>query len=77
MTPGKLDMKTSRHVSVDYTMHALAEFKRKLQPQLPVGTSFKFAYISGVMVERDQTKKLWFAEEVRHIRVCYVFFSLE
>jgi len=59
-----------RRVSVDYTMHALASFKRTLQPQLPAGTAFKFAYISGVMVERDQAKKLWFADEARHIRVC-------
>jgi len=72
MTPGNLDMKTIRHVSVDYTMHAIAEFQRKLLPQLPAGTRFSFAYISGFMVERDQTKKLWFLEEVRHIRVCTV-----
>ena len=72
MKPGNFDRETMRRVSVDYTMHAVSEFKRKLQPQLPNGTSFKIAYISGVMVERDQEKKLWFADEARHIRVCHL-----
>lgn len=69
MKPGNFDRETIRRVSLDYTMHALSGFKRKLLPQLPDGTTFKLAYISGVMVERDQEKKLWIADEARHIRV--------
>jgi hypothetical protein len=34
------------------------------------GKRFRYVHLSGAMVERDQTKALWFKSNVRRIKVC-------
>lgn len=61
-----LTMEEARHVSIDYTMHAASVLTQELaQP----GKPFRFAYLSGVMAEKDQEKSLWFMGEARRMRV--------
>lgn len=56
-------------VCYDYTMHAL-----KSMASL-ANKPFRFIYVSGILIERDQTKELPYLAEYRHMRVCF-FFSL-
>jgi len=53
-------METARKVNVDYTLAAANAFATSLTPQLGDGKRFRFVCLSGMLVERDQQKKLWF-----------------
>lgn len=57
-------MDTARKVSIDYTNAAV-----KALDQISEGKKIRFVYLSGAIVERDQTKPLWFLQEPRRIRV--------
>jgi len=62
-----MDPAAIRRISVDYTITAARAFSSQLTTS---GTTpFRFAYLSGAMVERDHNKKTWFANEALHIRV--------
>jgi hypothetical protein len=49
------------------TVNAFTTF---LAPQLRNGRRFRFVYLSGLPVERDQTKTLWFGRDLRRFKVC-------
>jgi hypothetical protein len=57
---------TARIVSLDYTLAAVRVFQDICQQP------FRFIYCSGGAAERDQTKSLWFMQDYRRIRVCYL-----
>jgi hypothetical protein len=48
-------------------VNALTTF---LASQLRDGKRFRFIYVSGLLVERDQTKTLWFGRDMRRFKVC-------
>lgn len=54
---------------MDYTMAAVKALKSTLED----GQQFRFVYISGSLVETDQSKKLWLMGDLRHMRVCLSF----
>lgn len=65
-----LSPEENRKINLDYTLAAAETFARVLGPKVEKGKKFKFVYLSGMMTERDQTKKnLWFMAEARLIRV--------
>lgn len=58
--------KEARRISIDYNIaagEAFAEVGREN------GVRFKMVYVSGELVERDQSKSLWLIPESRRIRV--------
>ncbi|KAI4252468.1 MAG: hypothetical protein LQ352_004279 [Teloschistes flavicans] len=64
-----LSPEENRKINLDYTLAAAETFARVLGPKVEKGKKFKFVYLSGMMTERDQTKKnLWFMAEARLIR---------
>ena len=65
-TPRNPDIETTRRINVDYTMATANTFKSFGSEPTP----FRFVYVSGLMVEKDQEKNLWFGSAPRKIRVC-------
>ncbi|KAI4193901.1 MAG: hypothetical protein LQ350_008098 [Teloschistes chrysophthalmus] len=64
-----LSPEDNRKINLDYTLAAAETFARVLGSKLEDGRKFRFVYLSGMMTERDQTKKnLWFMAEARLIR---------
>ncbi|EHA20991.1 hypothetical protein ASPNIDRAFT_194525 [Aspergillus niger ATCC 1015] len=63
------DTETARKINVEYTMAAMRAFGTHL-PSLAEGDGkkFRFVYLSGGMSERDQSRSLWMAGEMRKIR---------
>ncbi|KAI9728645.1 MAG: hypothetical protein M1828_002751 [Chrysothrix sp. TS-e1954] len=55
-----------RTSDVDYTLTAARKFLSEIQRT--EGTPFRFVYLSGMLVERNQNAKLWFLSEVRKMR---------
>jgi hypothetical protein len=51
-------------------MAAVNAFTTFLASQLRDGKRFRFIYVSGLLVERDQTKTLWFGRDMRRFKVC-------
>ncbi|KAI9712046.1 MAG: hypothetical protein M1820_001755 [Bogoriella megaspora] len=64
------DQEVARKVSIDYTMTAAKVFSEAHAELSNESRKFRFIYLSGIAAERDQTKKLWFMQEYRRIRVC-------
>ncbi|KAI4099053.1 MAG: hypothetical protein L6R37_006158 [Teloschistes peruensis] len=63
-----LSPEDNRRINLDYTLAAAETFARVLGSKME-GRKFRFVYLSGMMTERDQTKKsLWFMAEARLIR---------
>ena len=62
-----------RRSEIEYTMAAATAFTRELAPMLPQGKKFRFVYLSGMIAERDQGKRLWYAQDGRRIKVCTFF----
>ena len=56
---------------VEYPMAAINAFVTSLAPQLHHGKRFRFVYVSGMLSERDQEKKLWIAQGPRRYKVRY------
>ena len=64
---GVANMETQRSVIVDSTLGAARAF---IGADLAgKGNKFRFVHLSGMFVEKDQTKRLWFLNEARKIRV--------
>lgn len=57
-----------RRVDVGYSQAAAEAFTRYLQPQLPTGKKFRFVFTSGIVSEKDPSRKLWFLEDGRRSR---------
>ncbi|EGP87788.1 unnamed protein product [Zymoseptoria tritici ST99CH_1A5] len=53
-----------RDVHMDYTMAAVKALKSSLKN----GQQFRFVYVSGALVETDQSKTLWFMGDMRRMR---------
>jgi hypothetical protein len=51
-------------------MAAVNAFTTFLASQLRDGKRFRFIYVSGMLVERDKTKTLWFGRDMRRFKVC-------
>ncbi|BDD54870.1 hypothetical protein MPDQ_002451 [Monascus purpureus] len=74
----KKDEELNRRVSVDYTVAAAKAFQEAfgfsevnsdanmINPAR--NKRFRFVYVSGFLAERDQSKSLWFAQDLRRIR---------
>ncbi|GCB25706.1 hypothetical protein AAWM_08591 [Aspergillus awamori] len=64
------DTETARKINVEYTMAAMRAFGTHLPSLLEGGgkKKFRFVYLSGGMSERDQSRSLWMAGEMRKIR---------
>lgn len=66
------DNDEARRVSLDYTLAAARAFTEQ-QQHAAAGdgrdSKFRFIYMSGKAVQRDQTKSLWFLSEYRKMRV--------
>lgn len=65
------DIDEARRVSLDYTLAAARAFTEQQHAAARDGreAKFRFIYMSGKAVQRDQTKSLWFLSEYRKIRV--------
>ncbi|KAL8824881.1 MAG: hypothetical protein Q9170_008009 [Blastenia crenularia] len=63
-----LSQEQNRIINLDYTLTAAKTFVEKLAPRLREGKKFRFVYLSGMLTERDPSKKLWFMKEARLIR---------
>lgn len=59
----------ARRVCVDYTMAAVKVFTENAAAKEDRGSKFRFIYVSGMAVQRDQTKSVWFMSDYRKIRV--------
>ena len=68
------DTETARKIN-EYTMAAMRAFGTHLPSLLEGGgkKKFRFVYLSGGMSERDQSRSLWMAGEMRKIRVLLLF----
>ena len=55
-----------RRVSIDYQQAAAEAF---VSATAASGVKMRFVYVSGGLVERDQSKSLWFTDELRKVRV--------
>ena len=67
------NMETSRTVIVDSTLAAAKAFvDAKVAGE---GQKFRFVQLSGMFVEKDRRKKLWFMDEGRKIRVSNISFE--
>jgi hypothetical protein len=64
------DNDTNRKVSIEYTLAAAKAFDQGAIMENDKAKKFRFVYLSGGAVERDQTKPLWFMQDYRRIRVC-------
>ncbi|KAI2906882.1 hypothetical protein CBS147371_10994 [Aspergillus niger] len=64
------DTETARKINVEYTMTAMRAFGTHLSSLVEGGgkKKFRFVYLSGGMSERDQSRSLWMAGEMRKIR---------
>ena len=69
------DTETARKINVEYTMAAMRAFGTHLSFLVEGGgkKKFRFVYLSGGMSERDQSRSLWMAGEMRKIRVLLLF----
>lgn len=69
------DTETARKINVEYTMTAMRAFGTHLSSLVEGGgkKKFRFVYLSGGMSERDQSRSLWMAGEMRKIRVLLLF----
>lgn len=71
------DTETARKINVEYTMAAMRAFGTHLSSLVEGrGKKFRFVYLSGGMSERDQSRSLWMAGEMRKIRVFLHFSSI-
>ena len=59
----------AKRVSIGYTMTAAKVFTEHAEAKKDHGEKFRFIYVSGAAVERDQNKSLWFLGPYRRIRV--------
>lgn len=78
----KKDEELNRRVSIDYTVAAAKAFQEAfgfsevnsdanmISPAR--NKPFRFVYVSGFLAERDQSKSLWFAQDLRRIRVRFI-----
>lgn len=67
---GVANMETGRTIIVDSTIAAAKAFvDAKVAGE---GTKFRFVHLSGMFVEKDQKKRLWFMNEGRKIRVSII-----
>lgn len=70
---GVANMETGRTIIVDSTIAAAKAFvDAKVAGE---GKKFRFVHLSGMFVEKDQTKRLWFMNEGRKIRVSIITFE--
>lgn len=68
----------NRIINLDFTIAAAKAFATSLAPQVK-GSAFRFVYVSGAATEKDPEKSLWFAGDLRKMRVryqCYLFIML-
>jgi len=69
-TPSKA---TGENLDLAYALAAATAFTKSLIPHLPPSSpTFRFVYCSGIFVERDQQKNLWFLQEARRNRVIFL-----
>ncbi|KAL7916748.1 hypothetical protein GGI35DRAFT_485892 [Trichoderma velutinum] len=61
------DNATTRRVCVDYPLAAARAFAQQHKAS-QAENKFRFVYLSGGAVERDQSKSLWFQQDYRKIR---------
>ncbi|CBF78288.1 putative nucleoside-diphosphate-sugar epimerase [Aspergillus nidulans FGSC A4] len=69
LTPSKArraDDELKRRVSLDYLSAAATAFTKDLQPNS--ARKFRFIFVSGAVVERDQKKALWYWGDFRRLR---------
>lgn len=59
---------SGRDVHMDYTMAAV----KSLQSTMKEGQHFRFVYVSGSLVERDQSRTIWLMGDMRRMRVYLV-----
>ncbi|KAK0108612.1 hypothetical protein ONS95_003407 [Cadophora gregata] len=68
------NIEVTRKVTVEYTLAAVKAFSALPRP---VGRPFRFVFLSGFVVVRDQNASVWFFPEARKVAVCSPpFFSL-
>ncbi|KAI4246133.1 MAG: hypothetical protein L6R40_002085 [Gallowayella cf. fulva] len=61
-----LSAEANRRINLDYTIAAARAFvEAKVAGE---GNKLRFVYLSGMLTERDQERKLWFMSEARKIR---------
>ncbi|KAL2812001.1 hypothetical protein BJX63DRAFT_397865 [Aspergillus granulosus] len=58
----------TRRVCIEYTAAAAPVFQRALTESGSDGRPFRFVYISGAGVERDQNRSLWYMGNFRRLR---------
>jgi len=61
-------MAERRAVEIDYPLAAVTAFAALIA--LPLGKRFRFLYLSGMIAERDQMKRLWYMQDARWLKVC-------
>ena len=61
-----------KRINVDFPAAAANAFATHLAKP---NQKFRLAYMSGFLSERDQTRKLWVAQDMRHIRVGHLYAS--
>ncbi len=65
-----------RKVEVEYTRAAASAFTKVLAPPLKAkGKAFRFVYTSGMLVDRDESKSMWFLKEQRTIKVHFLLYG--
>ena len=65
--PTRLTTEAHRKINFNFTIAAATAFLHaKVSGD---GKKFTFIYLSGIFVEKDQARKLWFLTEARKIRV--------
>ncbi|PGH27640.1 hypothetical protein AJ80_00653 [Polytolypa hystricis UAMH7299] len=63
------DNEVARKINIDYILAAAKAFSQvSSQGEQKKKKKIRFVYVSGAMVERDQSKSLWVAGEYRRIR---------
>lgn len=63
------DNDVTKTICLDYTMAAARVLSHQRKVAADNSTNFRFVYLSGGAVERDQDKPLWFMQDYRRIRV--------
>ncbi|KAH7319248.1 hypothetical protein BKA65DRAFT_514095 [Rhexocercosporidium sp. MPI-PUGE-AT-0058] len=60
---------SSQKIEVEYTLAAASAFSQHLAPELrSKDKKFRFIYLSGMLANRDASKKLWFLQEKRTMK---------
>ncbi|KAL5314839.1 hypothetical protein ACEPPN_017488 [Leptodophora sp. 'Broadleaf-Isolate-01'] len=60
---------SSQTTEIEYTLTAATTFSQHLAPDLKSkGEKFRFVYLSGMLANRDASKKLWFLQEKRTMK---------